>query len=154
MAADKSGQIKIVAENRKARFDYTIIDTYEAGVQLMGTEVKSLRNGSCQLKDGFCEFHGDELYMLKVHIAEYKQGAHANHLLERRRKLLLHRKEIDQLLGKVKERGFTIVPLKVYFKGGFAKVEIALVKGKKDFDKRESIKDRDVQRDLEQRRRK
>jgi SsrA-binding protein len=147
-------KIKIVAENRKARFDYSIIDTYEAGIQLMGTEVKSLRNGSCQLKDGFCEFQNDELYMLKVHIAEYKQGAYANHSLERRRKLLLHRQEIDQLLGKVKERGLTIIPLKVYFKEGFAKVEIALVKGKKAFDKRETIKERDVNRDLEQRRRK
>ena len=154
MVVKPEAGIKIVAENRKARFDYTIIDTYEAGMQLMGTEVKSLRNGSCQLKDGFCEFHGDELFMLKVHIAEYKQGAHANHTLERRRKLLLSRNEIDQLLSKVKERGLTIVPLKVYFKNGFAKVEIALVKGKKEFDKRDTIKDRDVQRDLEQRRRK
>ncbi|MEK2644270.1 SsrA-binding protein SmpB [Bdellovibrio sp. BCCA] len=136
--------ILIVQENKKARFDYTIVETYEAGLQLMGSEVKSLRNKDVQLKDSYISFRGDEAFLQNAHIAEYKASSYNNHAPERLRKLLLNRKELDEIFGALKEKGYSCVPLKIYFKNGRAKLEIALVKGKKTHDKREAIKKRDV----------
>lgn len=145
--------IKIVAENRKARHDYTIVDTFEAGLVLTGSEVKSLRNGQCQLKDSYVVFDRAEMYLQNAHISVYKSSSYNNHHPERKRKLLMHRDQINKLSGQVIEKGLTIVPLKVYFKESRAKVELALVKGKKAHDKRDSIKSRDVERDLARARR-
>lgn len=136
--------ILIVQENKKARFDYTIVETYEAGLQLMGSEVKSLRNKDVQLKDSYISFRGDEAFLQNAHIAEYKASSYNNHAPERLRKLLLNRKELDEIFGALREKGYSCVPLKIYFKNGRAKLEIALVKGKKTHDKREAIKKRDV----------
>lgn len=136
--------ILIVQENKKARFDYTIVETYEAGLQLMGSEVKSLRNKDVQLKDSYISFRGDEAFLQNAHIAEYKASSYNNHAPERLRKLLMNRKELDEIFGALKEKGYSCVPLKIYFKNGRAKLEIALVKGKKTHDKREAIKKRDV----------
>ncbi len=146
--------IKIISENRKARHDYHILDTWEAGLQLMGSEVKALRLGMCQLKDSYVDFHNGELFVINVHISEYKSSSYNNHVPERRRKLLLNRKEIEKLYAQIREKGFTCIPLKMYFKEGWAKLEIALAKGKKEFDKREAIKKRDVKKELAQRTRK
>jgi len=146
----RGGGIEIVAENRKARFDYSILDTYEAGLELKGSEVKSLRNGQCQLKDSYVVFVGNQMYLQNAHISVYAASSYNNHEPERRRRLLMHRHEIDRLSGQVQEKGLTLVPLKIYFKDGRAKVEIALAKGKKAHDKRESIKSRDIKRDLSQ----
>lgn len=142
--------IKIISENRKARHDYHILDTFEAGLALRGSEVKSLRMGQCQLKDSYVDFHNGELFLINMHISEYKWSSYNNHIPERRRKLLMNRSEIDKMYARIREKGFTCVPLKLYFKQGWAKVEIALVKGKKDFDKRQDIKTRDVNRSLAQ----
>ncbi|MEN0057874.1 MAG: SsrA-binding protein SmpB [Bdellovibrio sp.] len=136
--------ILIIQENKKARFDYTIVETYEAGLVLMGSEVKSLRNKDVQLKDSYISFRGDEAFLQNAHIAEYKASSYNNHAPERLRKLLLGRKELDEIFGALKEKGYSCVPLKIYFKNGRAKLEIALVKGKKTHDKREAIKKRDV----------
>lgn len=144
----ESAGILIVAENRKARFDYTIIETYEAGLVLTGSEVKSVRNRQVQLKDAYVAFRGDEAFLQNAHIAEYKSSSYNNHAPERLRKLLMHRLELNRLMGAIREKGLSCVPLKVYFKKGRAKVEIALVKGKKTHDKRESIKKRDVDLEL------
>lgn len=146
--APKGGGIKIVTENRKARFDYSIIEKFEAGMALKGSEVKSLRAGQCQLKDSYVVFLGNEMYLQNAHISEYKASSYNNHPPERRRKLLMKRHEIDKLAAEVQEKGLTIVPLKVYFSKGIAKIEIAVVKGKKAHDKRDSIKERDVKREL------
>ena len=142
--------IKIISENRKARHDYTILDTYEAGLVLTGSEVKSLRAGQVQLKDSYVIFKNDELWLLNTHISPYSASSYNNHEPERLRKLLLHRREIDKIIGQFKEKGLTMVPLKMYFKEGRAKVEVALVKGKKTIDKREDIKKRDVKRQMDQ----
>jgi SsrA-binding protein len=142
--------IKIVSENRKARFDFHILDRYEAGLELRGSEVKALRLGQCQLKDSYVDFHNNELFLINMHISEYKWSSYNNHAPERRRRLLLNRSEINKLYTAMKEKGFTCVPLKLYFKEGWAKVEIALAKGKKSFDKRDDIKKRDVSRNLAQ----
>lgn len=136
--------ILIIQENKKARFDYTIVETYEAGLMLMGSEVKSLRNKDVQLKDSYISFRGDEAFLQNAHIAEYKASSYNNHAPERLRKLLMNRKELDEIFGALKEKGYSCVPLKIYFKNGRAKIEIALVKGKKTHDKREAIKKRDV----------
>lgn len=136
--------ILIVQENKKARFDYTIVETYEAGLVLMGSEVKSLRNKDVQLKDSYISFRGDEAFLQNAHIAEYKASSYNNHVPERLRKLLLNRKELEEIYGALREKGYSCVPLKIYFKDGRAKLEIALVKGKKTHDKREAIKKRDV----------
>ncbi|UOE99843.1 SsrA-binding protein SmpB [Bdellovibrio reynosensis] len=136
--------ILIIQENKKARFDYTIVETYEAGLMLMGSEVKSLRNKDVQLKDSYISFKGDEAFLQNAHIAEYKASSYNNHAPERLRKLLLNRKELDEIFGALREKGYSCVPLKIYFKDGRAKLEIALVKGKKTHDKREAIKKRDV----------
>jgi SsrA-binding protein len=138
---------KVVATNRKARHDYTIEDVYEAGIMLTGTEVKSLRAGRASLVDGYATIEGGEAWLENVHIPEYVQGTWTNHSTRRRRKLLLNRVEIDKLLGKIKESGFTLVPLSLYFKDGRAKVEIALAKGKKDYDKRHALKEQQDKRE-------
>ena len=140
--------IKIVTENRKARFDYSIIEKYEAGMALMGSEVKSLRAGQAQLKDSYVVFIGTEMYLQNAHISEYRPSSYNNHPPERRRKLLMKRHEMDKLAAMIHEKGLTIVPLKIYFSKGIAKIEIAVVKGKKRHDKRDSIKERDVKREL------
>ena len=139
-----SENILIVHENKKARFDYTIVETYEAGLQLTGSEVKSLRNKDVQLKDSYISFKGNEAYLQNAHIAEYKASSYNNHVPERHRKLLMHRNELDEIFDALREKGYSCVPLKIYFKNGRAKLQIALVKGKKTHDKREAIKKRDV----------
>jgi SsrA-binding protein len=140
--------IKIVSTNRKAFHDYHILDKYEAGLVLQGSEVKSLRNGSCQLKDSYVDFIKGEMYLVHVHISVYKPSSYNNHEPERKRKLLMNRIEIDKLESKIREKGLTLIPLKVYFAKGRAKVEIALAKGKQAYDKRKTIKQRDVNREL------
>ncbi|WP_394938785.1 SsrA-binding protein SmpB [Psychromicrobium sp. YIM B11713] len=132
---------KVVATNRKARHDYLIGDTYEAGLALMGTEVKSLREGKANLTDGFATFYGDELWLEAVYIPEYLNGSWTNHSARRRRKLLLHRAELIKISHKTRESGFTIVPLQLYFLDGRAKVEIALAKGKREYDKRQALRE-------------
>ncbi|MCB9025010.1 MAG: SsrA-binding protein SmpB [Bdellovibrionaceae bacterium] len=141
--------IKIIAENKKARFDYEIIETYEAGLVLLGTEVKSLRSQQVSLKDSYVSFQGEEAFLQGAYIAEYPQASHFNHNAERLRKLLLHKDEIKKIFSSIREKGFSCVPLKIYFKKGKAKVELALARGKQKGDKRESIKKRDVNRDLQ-----
>ena len=141
---------KLVAQNRKARYDYHIDDTVEAGLVLVGTEVKSLRAGRATLGDGFAEIENGEAFLHGVHIPEYTQGTWTNHSARRKRKLLLNRVEIDKIERRVTERGLTIVPLSLYFKDGRAKVEIALAKGKKTYDKRHALAERQADREVEQ----
>lgn len=143
----KEGGRTIIAQNKKARYEYFIEDTYEAGLVLTGTEVKSLRAGRASLVDGFAELSDGEVWLQGAHIPEYLQGTWNNHSPRRKRKLLLHRHEISKLERRVNERGLTIVPLSLYFKDGRVKVEIALAKGKKHYDKRQSIATRDAQRE-------
>ena len=138
---------QVVATNRKARHDYHIEDVYEAGIALTGTEVKSLRAGRASLVDGYATIERGEAWLENVHIPEYTQGTWTNHATRRRRKLLLNRSEIDKLTGKIKESGFTLVPLSIYFKDGRAKIEIALAKGKKDYDKRQALKEQQDKRE-------
>ncbi len=138
---------KLIAQNKKARYDYYIEDTFEAGLVLTGTEVKSLRAGRASLVDGFAELADGEVWLQGAHIPEYLQGTWNNHAPRRKRKLLLHRHEIAKMERRVNERGLTIVPLSLYFKDGRAKVELALAKGKKHYDKRQSIAKRDAQRE-------
>ena len=138
---------QLVAQNRKARHDYLIEDTFEAGLVLTGTEVKSLRAGRASLVDGFADISDGEVWLHGAHIPEYTQGTWNNHTPRRKRKLLLNRHEIDKMERRVNERGLTIVPLSMYFKDGRVKVEIALAKGKRAYDKRQSIATRDAQRE-------
>jgi SsrA-binding protein len=146
---DSGEGIKIISDNRKARFLYEILETYEAGLELVGTEVKSIRQGKVNLQDGYAIIRGGEAFLLNVHISPYeKSGDYFNHDPRRTRRLLLHKQEIRKLIGKVEQQGLTLVPLKMYFKRGFVKVSIALAKGKKLHDKRESIKKRDDQREM------
>ncbi|MEU6179470.1 SsrA-binding protein SmpB [Streptomyces coeruleorubidus] len=140
---------KMIAQNKKARHDYLIIDTYEAGLVLTGTEVKSLRQGRASLVDGFVQMDGHEAWLYNVHVPEYSQGTWTNHSARRKRKLLLHREEIDKLESKSGETGHTIVPLALYFKDGRAKVEIALAKGKKEYDKRQTLREKQDRREAE-----
>lgn len=140
---------KIIAQNRKARHDYHIEDTFEAGLVLQGTEVKSLRAGRASLVDGFAEFDRGELWLVNVHIPIYTEGTWTNHEPRRRRKLLLNRSEIAKINKRVAERGLTIVPLQLYFKDGRAKVEIALARGKKAYDKRHAIAEKEAKREAE-----
>lgn len=142
------GEGKLVAQNKKARHDYTIVDTIEAGLVLTGTEIKSVRAARINLKDGFAQIKRGEAWLVNVHIAPYDEGNIWNAEPTRTRKLLLHKKQIARLEGEVKGTGMTLVPLKVYIKDGFAKVLIGLAKGKHDYDKRESIKRREQDRDL------
>ncbi|CAL9313089.1 SsrA-binding protein SmpB [Streptomyces olindensis] len=140
---------KLIAQNKKARHDYHIIDTYEAGLVLTGTEVKSLRQGRASLVDGFVQLDGNEAWLYNVHVPEYSQGTWTNHSARRKRKLLLHRAEIDKLESKSGETGHTIVPLALYFKDGRAKVEIALAKGKKEYDKRQALREKQDRRETD-----
>ena len=139
---------KLIAQNRKARHDYLIEDVYEAGIVLTGTEVKSLRAGRASLIDGFASIDHGEVWLENVHIPEFFEGSWTNHFTRRKRKLLLNRQEITKLTGKVKESGYTLIPLSMYFKDGYAKVEIALAKGKKDYDKRQTLKEKDAKREM------
>ncbi len=139
---------KVVASNRKARHDYAILDTYEAGMALTGTEVKSLRAGRASLVDAFAQERSGELYLHGMHIPEYTHGTWTNHEPRRVRKLLLKRAEIDRLMGKVREGGITMVPLQVYFADGWAKIEIGLARGKKSYDKRQDLARRDADREI------
>ena len=148
MAKETNAGRKVVASNRKARHDYLIEDTVEAGIVLMGTEVKALRQGRASLVDGWASFSGNELWLEGVHIPEYNNGNWTNHTPRRKRKLLLHRRELDRLLSKTRESGHTLVPLQLYFKDGRAKVEIALAKGKKAYDKRQALRERQDIRDV------
>lgn len=141
--------MKIVSQNKKAYHDYFILDTYEAGIELKGTEIKSVRKGSVNLKDSFIRIKNDEAYIENMHIAPYEQGNRFNHEPLRTRKLLLHRKEIKKLQKEVKENGLTIVPTKLYFNTSKLKVEIALARGKKLYDKRQDLKAKDAKRDVE-----
>ncbi|MBK5216448.1 MAG: SsrA-binding protein SmpB [Propionibacteriales bacterium] len=140
---------KLIAQNRKARHDYLIEDTYEAGLVLTGTEVKSLRAGRASLVDGFADIEDGEIWLLNVHIPEYTQGTWTNHATRRKRKLLLNRSEIERIEHRVTQRGLTIVPLSLYFKDGRAKVEIALAKGKKSYDKRHSLAEKQATREVQ-----
>jgi SsrA-binding protein len=145
--AKESGR-KLIAQNRKARHDYSIEDVYEAGMVLQGTEVKSLREGKASLVDAYATVRDGEVWLENLHIPEYTQGTWTNHEPRRRRKLLLHKQEIEKLIGKTKESGLTIVPLSLYFKDGHAKVEIALARGKKAYDKRQTLAARDANREI------
>lgn len=136
--------IKVIAENKKAHFDYFIIESFEAGIVLTGSEVKSIRERQVQLKDSYISFQGSEAFLQNAHVSEYKNSSYNNHHPERLRKLLLNRKELNEIYDALREKGQTCVALKMYFKDGRVKVEIALVKGKKQHDKRDSIKKRDV----------
>jgi SsrA-binding protein len=139
---------KVVASNRKARHDYTIFDTYEAGMALTGTEVKSLRAGRASLTDAFAEESNGEVFLRGLHIPEYTQGTWTNHEPRRVRKLLLHREEIRKMQGKLRDDGITLMPLSVYFNNGYAKVELGLAKGKKSYDKRQDLAARDAQKEI------
>jgi SsrA-binding protein len=140
---------KLIAENRKARHEYQLFERYEAGLVLTGTEVKSLRAGGATLQRAYADVRDGEVWLVGAHIAEYGQGNIANHDPDRDRKLLLHRKEIASLIGKVRERGYTLVPTRLYFKDGKAKVELALARGKEQRDKRRDIAKREAQRQIE-----
>lgn len=145
----EKSKTKHITENKKARFNYTVEDEYEAGIVLVGTEVKSLREGRVNLGDAYADIVGGEVYIRQMHIGAYPFAYHGNHDPLRKRKLLMHKYEIKRLLGKVKERGYALIPLRLYFNNGKVKVKLGLCKGKRLFDKRETIKKRDEQRDLE-----
>lgn len=142
----KSDEMKVVATNRKARFEYTIEDRYEAGIALTGTEIKSVRAGAVSLAEGFVLVRDGEVFLVDAHIAAYEQAGRRTHEPRRLRKLLLHRREIARLAADVQQKGYTIVPLRMYFTGPYAKLEIGLAKGKRQYDKREAIAERDSQR--------
>jgi SsrA-binding protein len=141
--------MKVVCQNRKAYHDYHIDEAVESGIALLGTEVKSLREGKANLKDSYVIIKGGEVFLLNCHISPYSHGNIMNHDPLRTRKLLLHKKEISRLAGKVVAKGYTLIPLKLYFKDSFAKVEIGLAKGKKLFEKRDTIKEREARREIE-----
>lgn len=147
----KEEDLKNITVNRKAKHEYSILQTFEAGIVLQGTEVKSLRQGKANLVDSYASLRNGEIWLIGVHISEYIQGNINNHIPVRDRKLLLNKSEIRRLTGKVKEKGLTLIPLRLYFKNGKVKVELALAKGKKVYDKRESIAKRDLQREQERR---
>jgi SsrA-binding protein len=147
---EKKENVKVVSENRKARHDYFIHETYEAGIALTGTEVKSLRSGKANLKDSYARIENGEVMLHNLHISPYEAGNRYNHDPLRIRKLLLHRDEIKRLLGKTREKGLTLIPLRLYFnQRGLVKVELALGQGKKLFDKREDLAERDARREVE-----
>lgn len=148
MVAAKLKDDQLIAQNRKARHDYTILDTLEVGIVLTGTEVKSIRQRRVNLKDGFIKVHRGELFLYQVHISPYEQGNIFNHDPVRTRKLLAHKKEIKKLEQVSKESGITLIPLKMYFKQGFVKLLLGIAKGKKQYDKRETLKRRDIDRDI------
>jgi SsrA-binding protein len=146
--------IKIVCQNKKARHDFEIVETVEAGMVLQGTEVKSLREGRANLKDSYAKIKGEEIWLYDLHISPYPHASYNNHEPERTRKLLLHKREIRRLMGKTQEKGLTLVPLKIYFRKGKAKVELALARGKKAYDKRERIKQKEEAREMDRLRKK
>lgn len=147
--SEKSDGYKVVADNRQARFRYEILETYEAGIELKGTEVKSIREAKANLRDGYALIRNGEAWLLNVHVSPYEKSSdYFNHDPRRTRRLLLHRQEIRKLIGKVEQQGLTLVPLKMYMKRGLVKISIALCKGKKLHDKRESLKERQDQRDM------
>ena len=148
MPKDKSGP-KVVATNRKARHDYTIEDTYEAGLVLTGTEVKSLREGKASLVDGYAFIDGGEVWLDAVHIPEWGSGSWTNHATRRKRKLLLHKQQIIKISHKTKEGGYTLIPLSIYFSEGRAKVELAVAKGKREYDKRQTLREREARREAD-----
>ena len=141
--------VKIICKNKKARFNFEIEETLEAGIVLVGSEVKSLRNGKANLSDSYGKFKKGELFLVDAHISSYDHSGRENHDPLRERKLLLHRTQLKKFLGKVTERGYSLIPLKLYFKDGKVKVELALARGKKTYDKREAIKKKDLRRELE-----
>ncbi|SIS92974.1 SsrA-binding protein SmpB [Alicyclobacillus vulcanalis] len=145
----RSEGIRVIAQNRKAYHDYFIEETYEAGLVLTGTEIKSIRKGSVSLRDAYARVDDGEVFIYNMHIAPYEQGNRFNHDPLRPRKCLLHKKEISHLYGSVRQRGVTLVPTKIYIKDGWAKVELALAKGKKLYDKREAAKERDANREIQ-----
>lgn len=141
--------VKVVATNRRARRNYTVVDTFEAGMVLLGSEVKSLREGKMELKDSYADIRHGEAFLVGAHISPYDFAREGGHDPERERKLLLHRKEIDRIAGSVAEKGLTLIPLKVYFREGKAKVELALARGKTTVDKRQTLRDREHAREME-----
>ncbi|WP_302226261.1 SsrA-binding protein SmpB [Veillonella magna] len=151
MAKTKKDITSLIADNRKARHDYHIHETYEAGIALTGTEVKSIRQGRLNLKDSFCGIENGELFLYQAHISHYEQGNQFNHEPERTRKLLMHKAEIHKLLGQVKEKGFSLVPLNFHYSHGLIKVTVGLVTGKKNYDKRQDMAERDAKRDIQRR---
>ena len=140
---------KLIASNRRARHNFDILETYEAGLVLLGTEVKALRDGRADLKESYARVEGNEAWLIGCHISPYAQGNRANHDPLRPRKLLLHRGEISRLLGRVMEKGLTVVPLSLYFKGGRVKVELGLARGRKTLDKRQVIREREERREMD-----
>ncbi|MGO3732332.1 MAG: SsrA-binding protein SmpB [Vagococcus sp.] len=142
------GEGNLIAQNRKARHDYTVMDTIEAGIVLKGTEIKAIRQRRVNLKDGFARIRNGEIYLMNVHISPYEQGNLFNHDPLRTRKLLMHKKQINRLVGETKTTGVTLIPLKIYIKDGFAKVLIGVAKGKKQYDKREDLKRKDMNREI------
>ncbi len=149
MAVSQPDERQVVAQNKKARHDYFILETYEAGIELFGTEVKSIRKGKINLKDSWCSIDAGEIFVNGMHISHYEQGNIFNRDPMRVKRLLMHKKEINRLLGVTKQQGLTLIPLSVYFLKGRAKLEIGLCKGKKNYDKRETLAKRDAQRDME-----
>ncbi len=145
--AKKNQESKVIASNRKARHDYEILDTYEAGMVLTGTEVKSLREGKASLVDGFGQFYRGELFIENIYIPEYLNGSWTNHAARRRRKLLLHRQELTKIERRIAETGLTVVPLSLYFKEGRAKLEIGVARGKREYDKRQTLREKQDNRD-------
>ncbi|MGN9776965.1 SsrA-binding protein SmpB [Micromonospora sp. H33] len=148
MSTAQKPERTLIASNKKARHDYTVLKTYEAGIVLAGTEVKSLREGRASLVDAFAQERDGELMLYGLHIAEYGYGTWTNHAPRRTRKLLLHRVEIDRIREKLRDGGFTLVPLSMYFSNGWAKVELALARGRKSYDKRQALAERDAQREI------
>lgn len=140
---------KTIATNRKARHDYSIDDTFEAGLVLTGTEIKSIRAGHVNLRDGFAVVKEGELWLMNAHIAPYDQGTYANHEPRRPRKLLMHRREINRIAGKLQEKGFTLVPLRLYLKNNRAKIELGLARGKKQYDKRVALREKETRREID-----
>ena len=147
--ADKKSELRTVADNRKARHDYFVIETFEAGIELFGTEVKSLRAGGANLKDAYCDIKNGELYALGIHISPYEQGNIFNRDPRRPRRLLMHKREIMKLSGLTSREGYTLVPLSLYFKGSHVKMALGLCRGKKLYDKREDIARKDANREIE-----
>lgn len=145
----KQSGVDVAASNPKARYDYFILDSYEAGIQLTGSEVKSLRQGKASLREAFGVVRDGEVFLIGMHIPPYAQAGYAQHEPTRKRKLLLHKSEIERLIGKTQEKGLTLIPLQCYFKNGFAKIELGLAKGKRLFDKRETMKERDSTREID-----
>jgi SsrA-binding protein len=141
--------VQTVATNRKARHDYFIEDTFEAGIVLTGTEIKSVRAGRANLRDSFAMVKEDELWLMNAHIAPYEQATYANHDPRRARKLLMHRREINRIAGQLQEKGFTLIPLRLYLKDNLAKVELGLARGKKQYDKRATLRKKETQREID-----